>query len=322
MDNMGRLARYPALASWYMTEAGKFRDGPHSPQLFVLKICESLCLSPGSAAESFADCLDLMMKEPDPLSDYLDADAIINKCEITLLDLVSRLGEDAVRVGKVDRILNAIINAADRTGIIGLRFIAAWLSLNTGDLDRCVNECEKVDEPFPAIYTILGQALLEQCKPEQAIEALTIAVKLSSTELLAWFQLAKAHYALSNYREAYKCLHECNKLSPNNIEIALFQAIIANEFSDHDIHVDAFHSLRPHLKRNSGDAEVVFNTLHLAVKAGDKSWLEGCLTDIDFQQLKCDSRFPKLVSPFLRTLYDNNWMSLSARFLTGMTNCV
>lgn len=321
MDYMGKLARYPALASWYMTEAGKFRDGAQSPQLFVVKICESLCLSSNAAATSFADCLDTMMKGTNPLDDYLDTEAIVNKCEITLLDLISRFGEDAVRAGNVDRFLNSVINAADRTGIIGLRFIAAWLCLNTGDLKRCINECEKVDEPFASIYTILGQALLELRKPEQAIEALTVAVKLSNTELLAWFQLAKAHYSLSNYREAYKCLLECNKLAPNNIEIALFQAIVANEFYDRELHIDAFRSLRPHLKRNSGDAEVVFNTLQLAVKAGEKSWLEGCLTDIDFRQLKNDNRFPKLVSPFLRTLYDNNWMALSAKFLTDITNC-
>ncbi len=321
MDYMGKLARYPALASWYMTEARKFRDGAPSPQLFVVKICESLCLSAKSAAIAFADCFDEMMSGSNPLDDYLDAEAVINKCEITLLDLISRFGEDAVRAGDVERFLKAVINAADRTGIVGLRFIAAWLCLNTGDLKRCINECEKVDEPFASIYTILGQALLEQHKPEQAIEALTVAVKLSSTELLAWFQLAKAYYSLSNFREAYRCLHECNKLAPNNIEIALFQAIVANEFYDRDIHVDAFRSLRPHLKRNSGDAEVVFNTLQLAVKAGEKAWLEGCLTDIDFHQLKNDNRFPKLVSPFLRTLYDNNWMALSAKFLTDMTNC-
>jgi tetratricopeptide (TPR) repeat protein len=321
MDYMGKLAKYPALASWYMTEAGKFRDGTQSPQLFVVKICESLCLSTNSGTIAFADCLDAMMKSTNPLDEYLDAEAIFNKCEISLLDLISRFGEDAVRTGNVDRFLNAVINAADRTGIVGLRFIAAWLCLNTGDLKRCINECEKVDDPYASIYTILGQALLEQHKPEQAIEALNVAVKLSSTELLAWFQLAKAHYSLSNYRDAYKSLHECNKLAPNNIEIALFQAIVANEFHDRDIQIDAFRSLRPHLKKNSGDAEVVFNTLQLAVKAGEKTWLEGCLADIDFRQLKRDNRFPKLVSPFLRTLYDNNWMALSAKFLTDMTNC-
>jgi tetratricopeptide (TPR) repeat protein len=321
MDYMGKLARYPALASWYMTEARKFRDGEQTPQLYVAKICEALCLSTNAAATAFADCLDAMMKGQNPLDDYLDTEAIVNKCEITLLDLISRFGEEAVRAGNVERFLNSVVNAADRTGIVGLRFIAAWLCLNTGDLKRCINECEKVDEPFASIYTILGQALLELKKPEQAIEALTVAVKLSNSELLAWFQLAKAHYSLSSYREAYKSLHECNKLAPNNIEIALFQAIVANEYYDRELHVDAFRSLRPHLKRNSGDAEVVFNTLQLAVKAGEKAWLEGCLADIDFRQLKNDNRFPKLVSPFLRTLYDNNWMALSAKFLTDITNC-
>lgn len=320
MDYMGQLAKYPGLAEWYARTAAKIERDGEGPDQFVLSLCESLCQSSTNAPLSFADRMDIYFNSSsDALADYLGAEAILNGCGETLLTIVSGLGETAVRAGVAKRFLAAVINAADKTGIVGLRFLAAWICLNIGDLKRCVIECEKVDEPIASIYTILGQALLELHQADQAIEALQVAVKLSPGEILAWFQLAKANYAAGNSREAFRSLTECEKISPNNIEIALFQAIVANESDDETLQLTAFKTLRPHLKHYSGDAEVVFNLLQLAIKSEDKEKLEGCLDNLDFDRLKADNRFPKLVSPFLRALYERNWMALSAKFLTSMT---
>lgn len=320
MDYMGKLAKYPGLANWYMNESSKHRSNEVGPQQFVIRICESLCLAPKNSALSFADSMDRFFNSSkSPLNDYLHAEEIVNSCEETLLEIISRFGEDAVRDGTAGRFLNAVSNAADKTGIVGLRFLSAWICLNCGDLTRCIEECEKVDEPFASIYTILGQALLELKRIPQAIEALTIAVKLSPAELLAWFQLAKAQYATGKYRDAFASLCECEKHSPNNAEISLFQSIVANEVDDTGIQLAAYRGLKPHLKKNAGDAEVVFNLLYLAVKLDDKIKVESCLNDIDFERLKSDHRFAKMVSPLLRGLYEKNWMALSALFLTGMT---
>lgn len=323
MDYMGHLARYPGLADWYSratSKKTKSRTENTGPDQFVLRLCESLCQSPTTAPLSFADCMDIYFNSSsDALADYLGAEAILNSCDETLLNIISGLGETAVRAGVAKRFLAAVINAADKTGIIGLRFLSAWICLNIGDLKRCITECEKVDEPIASIYTILGQALLELNQPDQAIEALQVAVKLSPNEVLAWFQLAKAHYVSGRSLEAFRSLAECERISPNNIEIALFQAIIANESHERQLQTAAFRTLRPHLSRFSGDAEVVFNLLQLALKTDDKEKLERCLDDVNFDRLKADNRFPKLVSPFLRALYERNWMALSARFLTGVT---
>jgi tetratricopeptide (TPR) repeat protein len=323
MDYMGHLAKYPGLADWYSrvtSKKAKTRSDDTGPDQFVLRLCESLCQSPTTAPLSFADCMDIYFNtSSDALADYLGAEAIVNSCDETLLNIISGLGETAVRAGVARRFLGAVINAADKTGIIGLRFLSAWICLNIGDLRRCVAECEKVDEPIASIYTILGQALLELSQPEQAIEALQVAVKISPNEVLAWFQLAKAHYAAGNTGEAFRSLSECERIAPNNIEIALFQAIVANESQEKQLQTAAFRTLRPHLSRFPGDAEVVFNLLQLALKADDKESLERCLDEVNFDRLKSDNRFPKLVSPFLRALYERNWMALSARFLTGMT---
>lgn len=322
MEYMGKLAKYPGLANWYMTEATKYRTSNAGPHQFIIRMCESLCLAPQKSALTFAESMDRFFNGSDsPLNDYLHAEEIVNSCEETLLGIIGRFGEDAVLAGTADRFLDAIVNAADKTGIVGLRFLAAWICLNSGELNRCIAECEKVDEPFASIYTILGQSYLELQRIPQAIEALTIAVKLSPAEVLAWFQLAKAYYAIGQYPAAFASLCECDKYSPNSAEVSLFQSIIANEIADAKAHAIAYRNLRPHLKKNAGDAEVVFNLLSLAIKLDDKTKLESCLKEISFDRLKADHRFARMVSPLLRGLYEKNWMSLSAVFLTGMTEC-
>lgn len=321
MDYMGHLAKYPGLADWYAREHSTHKDREQGPSQFVFKLCESLSLSTTNTPLSLADQMDVYFQsKSEALDNYLGAEAIINRCNESLLNIISNIGETAVRSGTSKRFIAAVSNAADKTGIIGLRFLSAWMCLNTGDLQRCVAECEKVDEPFASIYTILGQALLELHEPQQAIDALRVAVKLSPDEILAWFQLAKCYYALNDSENAFRSLLECERISPRNIEIALFQAFIANDSDNQSIQLNAYRNLKPHLGSYAGDAEVVFNLLQLGIKLGDKALLEKCLAEINFERLRTDNRFAQLVSPFLRNLYDRNWMDLSAKFLTGITD--
>src|SRR5262249_45968490 len=113
-----------------------------------------------------------------PLADFVAAEGVVQEGGADFLELLSAFGEAAVRGGQAEPFYRAVQAGADGTGLVALRFLAAWTALNRGALASCIEECDKVDQPYAAIFTLQGQALVELLRPRDAVHVLQTAVEL------------------------------------------------------------------------------------------------------------------------------------------------
>jgi len=252
-----------------------------------------------------------------PLDDFLAAEAIVHNCGTQLLDLISELGEAAIHSEMSKAFFATMQAGANTTGLVVLRFLAAWTALNSGRLEDCIAECDKVDDPFAAIFTVQGQALLELGRVHEALEVLQVAVRLSPAELLAWFQMVKARHVLGQLPEAFAALEKCRELAPNSEEVALYMALIAAEDDGQSptMAKTGFHALRPHLAEHAHNLSVVFSLLKLAGILGDKSQALALIAASDWPQLTVQPEFLRHLPAVLRDWHTRGWMDVSGALL-------
>lgn len=317
MVDTSRLQDYPGLARWFSQRAATPAPFDRQGDALVYATCEALTRSHGDVVRVWTSAFKQFLNRSDaPLADFVAAESIMQQCDAEFTDLIGELGEEAIRHDYAEPFFAVMQSGADKTGLVCLRFLAAWTALNKGDLETCVAECEKVDEPFASVYTIQGQALLELLRPKDAIEALNIAVKLCPTEILAWFQMAKAHVVLREHREAFKALKECLRLAPQSDEVALFMAMIANEAPDSpELAQQALVALKPHASRHAGNGVVILNLLQLALGTKSKDEARAIVELADWSQVSAQKDSLSSLSLCLRSLHALNWMDLASELL-------
>lgn len=310
-----RLGKYPALERW-------FKSIEPGSQLTVSEdlawqTCVALQAAPGEESRRLALAVsEFLLKSVDPLGDFLGADTICQQLETTLADLFSDLGQIALQRNQAESFLMAMQNAAAATGLVVLRFLAAWAALNSGKLELCVDECEKITEPFAPIYTIQGQALLELGRVDDATDALGVAVRLAPQEILAWFQLAKAHHVAGRATAAWHALEECQKLAPGNDEIALFMSIVALEPALGMSYTErAWGALRPRLAAHATNPIVATNLMRLALKRGRRDDAERLVGEADWRTMNNDAAFTRALAPMLKGFQERGWLDVAAAFL-------
>ena len=320
MVDTSRLQDYPGLARWFGQRNATAAPFDRQGDALVYATCEALTRRRGDIVRVWTAAFKQFLARSDaPLADFVAAETIVQQCDAEFVDLIGELGEEAIRHDFADDFFDAMKSGADSTGLVFLRFLAAWTALNKGDLEVCVAECDKVDEPYASIYTIQGQALLELLKPKEAIEALTIAVKLCPTEVLAWFQLAKSHVVLKEHRSAFSALKECLRLAPQSEEVSLFMAMVANEAPDApDLAEDAMAALRPHLERHAGNGIVVLNLLQLALGMQNKDDARQIVAQGDWSKVSAQKDALSALSTCLKTLHRLNWMDLASELLAKL----
>lgn len=315
------LTDHPGLERWLHGHRKVSTATLDPGERLLLNTCETLAAGPQRGLRSWVDALKRFAKESDsPLNDFVRAETIAQECNADLLQIVSGFGEQAVRGDLAEPFQKAVQAAADATGLIALRFLAAWSALNHGDLETCLDECEKVDQPYASIYTIQGQAYIELRRPREAIPVLATAVKLAPQEILAWFQLAKAHHLLDDTDAAWRAILECQRLAPQNPEISLFTAMIAlGKGSDAAMHRRAYQELRPHLRLFSGNADVLFSLLRLCIAAEAHADCAGVLADGNWDALKIDRSLLNHLPDTLRSLNERAWHDVAKDLLTRLT---
>ena len=315
------LQDHPGLATWYREHAATPPGIDQPAQLLVWRLCEALCTGPVSSVRRLVDGIRVFLTTSvAPLEDFLQAEDVCHKCDTKLLDLIGTLGEAAVRSEHADGFFQTMQSLADATGLVVLRFLAAWAALNIGRLEQCIAECEKVDEPFAAIFTVQGQALLELGKPREALEVLAIAVKLAPQEVLAWFQTAKAHHIIAECDHAFAALRRCRSLSPQSDEVCLYMGLVALDSSASPVYIDeALAALKPLLPRFADHPVIVFTLLKLACRHGDKGQTEQILKGIVWQNDMRGAEGVRLLPPVLRALDTMGWHDVAAALLNGMT---
>ncbi len=319
MEDSGKLQDYPGLARWYQESLS---SPPAASQLadgLLFATCQALSADGESAVrlwvQGFRRFLD---QTSEPLADFLGAEQLAQNCDAELVDLIGEFGEAAIRAGQTTIFFDVMQAGADRTGLLFLRFLAAWTALNAGNLEDCVAECDKVEEPFASIFTLQGQALLELGRPKEAIEALNIAVGLSPSELMAWFQLAKAHHVSGALKAAFNAVTECRRLAPQSEEVALYMAMIANEEGNsRDFSITAMQALKPHLPRHSANVSVVFQLLRLAMRLADKDATRSIVAMSDWSKLAVQTEFIRPLSNTLKKLHELGWMDVASELLSG-----
>lgn len=313
------LDDYPALAAWYSQHAT--RPVTELSGQLVLRTCEALRREPTAAARLWMTSFtDFLGNSAAPLKDFLAAEEIVHRCNVELLDVIGDIGEAAVKAGSGDDFFQTMQQGAEVTGLIVFRFLSAWTALNTGRLEDCVDECEKVNEPFSSVHTIHGQALLELGRPAEAIEVLDVATKLSPGELLAWFQKAKALHVTGRGREAIACLKECRRLAPQSDEVAVYQAMIAVETpAAVDLWAEAWAVLAPHLGRLGSISTVALVTLRLAALLDDKSKAELVLGTTTWNGNAQENDVLQALTSTLRLLGQRGWMDVAATLLGRVT---
>lgn len=318
------LDDYPQLARWY----ADCRDPARleAPEALVFGTCEAIqaikAIDQGQtpAVRAWTRTFRKFLRTAgEPLRDFLVAEETVQRLDADLLDLIGELGETALRVGEDGSFLEAMQAGAEQTGLVVFRFLSAWTALNSGKLELCVEECEKVSEPFASVHTLHGQALLELGRPREALEALDVATSMGPQEILAWFQKAKALHVLGRHDQAFAALRECLRLAPQSDEVALYMALIAIETSDAPVWQEAWSVLRPRLGRLAETATVTLTLVRLAGLLQDKDKAQGVLAESGWSGDFSGASMTAALAATLRLLGERGWMDLAAVILGRAT---
>ena len=317
------LEDYPGLGRWREKQQNTPTSALGPAERLVLKTCDALAKHRVESVRTLSDgFLEFLRVSSTPLADFLVAETIIQNCDADLLEILSEIGEEAVRAGAAEPFFHAMQASADGTGLVALRFLAAWTALNNGEREKCVEECEKVDQPYAALHTIHGQALIELVRPQEAVEALTLAVRLAPNEVLAWFQLAKAHHIQGDVESAWRALLECQRLAPQSAEVALFMALVALDENVADVAIAkrAWQELRAHLAAFRGSPDVVFHLVLLAIKRNASADAAHVIADANWERLRGDQKdLTRHLPAVLRGFHALGWHAIARDLLTHVT---
>lgn len=313
-----KLADLTGLSKWY---AGADASPPpklQASEWLVWRTCQTFMTQSLDGLKSWINHFRSFLEfSADPLTDFIKAETIVHRCNSQLPDLIGELGEHAVRLDLGENFLNVMQKGANATGLPVLRFLSAWTALNSGHLELCIEECERVDQPFGPVYTIQGQALLELGRPKEAAEALRVAVKLAPREVLAWFQLAKACHVLGQCDEAFQALRECRLLAETSDEVALYMGLVALDSLDAKEHIsEALQVLSTRVARYGDTPIVIFTTLRLAAAKGDRTAAQKTLAATTWPNLLAKPQALQLLAPLLRSLHTAGWMDIAAQVLS------
>lgn len=318
---LGRLQDYPKLARWYL---GRIDSPPTSDDLvghFIWMICRCLQQDDAAMVASWVSSLkEFANTSQSPCDDYRRAEEILAEAGLNISELATEVAETAVKKGTTDDLLNMMTRMADDSHLVVFRFLAAWIALNTDDLNRCVDECEKIDQPFASVYTIHGQALLELGRPKEAIEVLNVAVSISPNEILAWFQLAKAYHIEGDVEKSWNALELTRRLAPQSAEVAAFMAMIAlQEPRDSDRLRKAGSILFPHLTEFAANEGLAVTALQLAMALQDQAQAAIIAETAHWDKFVLAPGFLKKLPPILRSLAQLEWNGVAASLLIKAT---
>jgi tetratricopeptide (TPR) repeat protein len=247
----------------------------------------------------------------------------LRNCGAEVLELASEFGEHALSGGLSGAFFAAMQLSADVTGLVAFRFLSAWTALNSGDLESCVTECDKIDEPHAPVLTLQGQALLELGRTNDAIDALQSAVTMVPDELLAWFQLAKAHHVAGRWSDAWTALERSRRLAPDSDEVALLTALSAlgapAAAPRQKMLEEAWRCLSPHLPALADNIIVVVTLLQVCMQADDKNGALQTVQGAAWDRLAPQRETYMQLSPILLGLKDKQWFDVVGQLLAKLT---
>jgi hypothetical protein len=315
-----RLELYPQLASWY--SENKYQ--PPSPSDHIAHLMWSTChalshedlkLLPlfGKALKGFCDKTGTADK------DFQQVEKMFSQGGLNFMELTTELAELAIRLSHGTAYFELMRQVADKTHLAIFRFIAAWTALNLNDLKLCVEECEKIDEPFACVYTIHGQALLELGYPEQAIEILEVATSLSPKEILTQFQLTKAYHVTDQLEKAWASVKKCQNIEQHNEEVSAMMAIIALTKRDNIEWLEAsWNHLSSHMHYDQYNLTMLTIMCDIGFCLKKKERLAPLIEKTNWTLYKNDQAFMQKLSWLLKQLDELKWNDLASILLTKL----
>ena len=321
MSDQVRLASKTMLRAWFHERPKPPVASENYPEFLLWRLCESLCSERALGVRKWVDSLRVLLdRSKDPLGEFLGMETIANDLGCQVLELVGLIAEDAIRTNQGDLFFNSMQSVADATRLVVFRFFAAWTALNRGRLEQCVEECEKVDEPFAAVFTIHGQALLELGRCNDALEVLDIATKLSPQEPLSWFQFAKALHVAGNLSAAFEALRQCRRILPGSQEIVFYMGIVTLDLPQGEIELvlEAIGYIVREIPNYGENSAVAFTLLRLACRCRDRQKAAEIVDDIARAELSTQSDMIRSLPGVLRDFHNVGWMDLASRLLSSV----
>ncbi|MBM4250869.1 MAG: hypothetical protein FJ146_02760 [Deltaproteobacteria bacterium] len=324
METLAQLSIFPRLQRWFNQQAQMPPGLEKLPDFLVWRLCDAIHSVESVGIRRWLDAFRLFLqKSKNPLQDFLLAEELADSHGAQMMELVGLIAEQSVRKNQGDQFFEAMKSGADSTRLAVFRFFAAWTALNTGRLEYCIAECEKVDQPFAPLYTLHGQALLELGRCTEAVEVLEIATRLSGSETIAWFQLAKARHISGDPERAFVALRQCRELSPNNFEVSLYMALVALENNvPLALAQEAFEVGAKLMTAFSENPTVVFTLLRLACRTGRKPDAVKIMNQAKWVGMSTKSDLVRALPQVLRGLHDVGWLDLASTLLGGITPAI
>ncbi|MHC4183262.1 MAG: tetratricopeptide repeat protein [Planctomycetota bacterium] len=116
-----------------------------------------------------------------------------------------------------------VLEAKPKVGDINM----AHLSLASGQLSKCIRQCEqivKISPEEPEAYDILGLAHVRRGDFDKGIEQFQKAIAIAPSSIMTHLNLAKAYVLTGENEEAIKTLEDLISLDPNNLHANIIQA--------------------------------------------------------------------------------------------------
>lgn len=307
-------ASLPKLNDWYLQRAGNPPGLSESEDFHLFALARALYTSQNAPHPSWSVTIEqILNSKPSLLQHILDTDALAVTMDTSVVDLYGILAEQALRNNQSQQAFNTLAKLADKTGLAAFRFLVAWIAFNVNDLEHCINECEKVNEPFAPIHTLLGQALLESGKVQSAIEALTVAAEIAPRDPLPLVQLVKAYIIIGRQQDCFAAINRCRKIVGNNLEIECLAsiAILAGHYRPQDFCLHTLGNIAAKIEENPHDFQAFAIGMELAAELNLKNWAQRYAETWDSSQLANPQQIAKELTKILKRHQERNWHDVS-----------
>ncbi|MCX6126799.1 MAG: hypothetical protein NTV34_18885 [Proteobacteria bacterium] len=305
------LERYPKLWAWYRKSQAQRLTEAH--EVLLLSLARALALKGRATNGYWIQSVDAFMRtSSNHLNDYILADSLCQELGAPITQILADLAEMSLVSGYGPTAFNALQSLASKTNLSSVRFLTAWIALNNGDLKGCIDECELEHEPHSTIHTLLGQALLESGKPDEAIDALLVAVRLDASDPLPHFQIVKACLVTETTELAIIHVEKCRGLCGDNIEVECLAGLttIADKCRDQAFAIRTLTRLLEYFERDPGNLDLFCLVLSIQQVLKDQDSISGLFYRADFQILSQHPKFHFCISDLLRKLEGQSWFGL------------
>ena len=309
------LVDYPGIKSWY-----EFVQADHSmtcsAEIFVISTCKLLEARPSDAAEEWANLfVEYLLVSSEPSQAFIEIQNLFNENQTDFLSFIGDMGEQTIASPSAAGFQKAMEESADATNLACLRFMSAWVCINEGEMQKCVDQCELIDEIYAPILTIKGQAQISLGHIEEAILTLVDACKHSPQEILAWFQLAKAYHITNRPEASWNALLKCENLAPQSAEVSLFMGIVALEMEQSDKVLHAYECLSSHQSYLIKNASLNLTLIKLSLKIGDPAQIKEIIAIPDWDAIVDQPEFFREIPGILRDLEELDQMNIARDLL-------